>query len=311
MRLKDFNKKIRLFIFLIPTLVWSQNRLADFDLVGPVESLQSVSKKEGFPQTTVVTGFLDSELYDSIYLKFDRRRNLILRENFLDYRGKLGLFDRTVYQFNRNNQIEKQQTTLIQNGEESRRISQVKKFYYLKNQLVRIDELNYGRTSNQYWVINSSQKSAEMTEKDFWMDDEVFTRNIYEFDAHSNPIREKSIHNNGQIGKQVIYENNSAGLPLKITNKSGRTETYETFEYGKNYVSKRQVFDEKGGLIRTDSYTPNGRLSAVQMWNYSTKQLDEYRFEYTFDHHNNWVKCVIYLNHNLLQTINRKINYFK
>ena len=58
-----------------------------------------------------------------------------------------------------------QETTLIQNGEEPRKISQRKIYYYLKNQLQRVDEFNSGRTSDQFWVTNWVYDRGKLKEK--------------------------------------------------------------------------------------------------------------------------------------------------
>src|SRR5690606_29392208 len=184
------------FLLLLTGILQAQFRTTDFRLLGKVESVQSVTYAYGNPSKTEVSGFLDSEQFDSVYLKFDRRRNLILRENFLDYRGKLGLFDRTILQINPSNQLEKLETTLIQNGEEPRKISQRKRFYYLQNQLVRQDEFNSGRTSNQYWVTNYIYEKGEIAEKVFWMEDEIFSRDKFNYNFKGELTEEKNFHNN-------------------------------------------------------------------------------------------------------------------
>src|SRR5690606_32535518 len=114
----------RLSLVLLSGILFAQNKATDFGLWGNVESMQTVTKSYHHPSRTEVSGFLDSEMYDSISMKFDRRRNVIFRENYLDYRGKLGLFDRSILQVNANRMPEKLETTLIQNGEEPRKISQ-------------------------------------------------------------------------------------------------------------------------------------------------------------------------------------------
>ena len=97
--------KLSLLLLFSAVGLSAQFRTTDFRLLGKVESVQSVTKSFSNPDQTKVSGFLDSEQFDSVYLKFDRRRNLILRENYLDYRRILGLFDRTVLQINPSNQL--------------------------------------------------------------------------------------------------------------------------------------------------------------------------------------------------------------
>lgn len=311
MLIKNYEKKISLWLVLISTFALSQNRTSDFGLVGKVESLQSVTTSYNNPNQTAVSGFLDSEQFDSIYLKFDRKRNLILKENYLDYRGRLGIFDRTTYAYNPQNQIEKLETTLIQNGEEPRKVSQRKIYYYLKNQQIRMDEFNFGRTTDQFWVMNSVYDGGNLKEKVFWMDDEIFSRTNYEFDWNNNPLSEKTFHNNGKEGKITIYENNKSGLPIQVTTSSGRLKTVDTYSYGANYLLQHSKRDETGKIVLSETFSQNGMISVIEKLNHSNGLAHSYAFNFKFDGNNNWISCEISKNNTPIYLINRKINYYK
>lgn len=311
MLIKNYEKGINLVLLFIGTLVLSQNRTSDFGLLGKVESLQSITTSYNNPNQNVVSGFLDSEQFDSIYLKFDRRRNLILKENFLDYRGRLGIFDRTTYAYNPQNQIEKLETTLIQNGEEPRKISQRKIYYYLKNQQIRMDEFNFGRTTDQFWVMNSIYEEGNLKEKVFWMEDKIFSRTKYEFDWNNNPVSEKTFHNNGKGGKAIHYENNKSGLPVKLTTSSGRLKIIDTYSYGPHYVSQHLKMDETGKVIFSETFSENGMISVIKKVNHVSGLQDIYGFKFEFDNSNNWISCEISKNSSPVYLINRKIKYYK
>lgn len=311
MRTKNYEKGICFFLLLISTVVFSQKRTSDFGLVGKVQSVQSKTTSFNSPQKTTTSGFLDSEDFDSFLLEFDARRNLILRENYLDYKGKLGVFDRTVLHYNHRNQIEKLETTLIQNGEEPKKTAQKKIFYYLKNQLIRVDEFNFGRTSNQYWVVNSVFDRGKLKEKVFWMDDEIFSRTHYQFDWNNNPISEKTYHNNGVLGKTLEYQNNSSGLPVKITNQSGNMKVIEEFDYGENYIKKHNLIDSKGQLLESKLYDDNGMISEAKRWNHTNGNHDVFNFRFKFDQQNNWTECEINQNNVPMYRIIRTIKYYK
>lgn len=291
--------------------VSAQFRTTNFELVGPVESIQSVTRPAFNSNKTETSGFLDSENFDSVFLKFDKRRNLILRENFLDYRGKLGIFDQTVYQINPSNQIEKLETTRIQNGEESRKISQKKKWFYLGNQLVRTDEFNSGRTSDQNWTTNSVYKNGLTTEKIYWMDDEIFSRDIYEFDKNHNPISEKNYFNNGSPGKTIIYENTPSGLPKKITTRTGNDLEIKSLTYKNAYPLRIDLIDKNGKIIQTELYDSNGRVTEIHKFNYKNNSSDIFGFIFETDIHNNWIQCQISKNNQPAYIITRTINYYK
>lgn len=297
------------FLLLLTGILQAQFRTTDFQLLGKVESVQSVTYAYENPSKTEVSGFLDSEQFDSVYLKFDRRRNLIVRENFLDYRGKLGLFDRTILQINPSNQLEKLETTLIQNGEEPRKISQRKKFYYLRNQLVRQDEFNSGRTSDQYWVTNYLYEKGEIAEKVFWMEDEIFSRDQFNYNFKGELTEEKNFHNNGSVGKTIDYKHVNGFLSKKTTS-SGNEKTTETFIYDSEFLSKYELMDNSGRILRTETYDKNGLLSELQKFNHKTKQIDNYSFKFELDKENNWIKCEISQNKTPIYVIKRTINYF-
>lgn len=303
-------KGILFGLVLISAWALGQNKTSDFGLVGKVKSVQSVTKMYNDSRKTTTSGFLDSEQFDSVFLKFDLKRNLILKENFLDYRGRLAIFDRTKYRYNPQNQIEELVTTLIQNGEEPQKTSQRKVYYYLKNQMIRMDEFNYGRTSNQYWVVNSVYNSGKLKEKVFWMEDEIFSRSEFEFDWNNNPLSEKTYHNNGNLGKTLLYENNSSGLPVKISTHSGNSTSKESFIYGPSYLLEYILTDAKGIVLESDNYDEEGMISVAKRWNHSRGIHDIYSFNFDRDSNNNWIRCEISKNNVPMYQIIRKINYY-
>lgn len=296
--------------YLFSNFINAQFRTTDFELVGKIKSVQSVCRPYQNSNQTTVAGFLNHQEFDSVYLEFDNRRNLKLRENYLDYQGKLGLFDRTVYQINPSNRIEKSVTTLVQNGESPKKISQKKSYYYLGNLLVRTDEFNSGQTTDQYWVANSTYKNGVLNEKVFWMEDAIFSKTKYEFDSNINPVSEKTIHNNGLTGLSVVYENDKTGMPIRIINKSGNQETVENIEYAGAYPLKKSFKDRDGKITETDLYNSSGRIFEVEKINYQNNKTDRYRFEYEFDPNNNWTNCKISKNGLPTFEIQRKISYY-
>lgn len=290
--------------------IFGQQRTTDFALVGPVENVQSVTIALNVGKTAA-SGFLDSQNFDSIYWQFDRQRNLIVQENFLDYRGKLGIFDRTIYQINPQNQLEKSETTLIQNDEEPRKIAQRKTYYYLGNRLIRMDEFNAGRNADQYWVTNSVYDAKGLQKKVFWMEDEIFSYTDFTLDHFQHPWQELTYANNGQLTHQKVYENNRLGLPLRIRYGHPQKMNVEKLSYGAKYLAEKQVYDEAGVLIRTEQYGAQGQIEEIHQLNYNTRQTDVYRFEFQKDPMNNWIFCEISKNGQPSYVIKRKIKYFK
>ena len=297
-----------LLVFISGILV-GQYKTSDFGFFGKVESVASVTYLYENPRNTAVSGLLDSEQFDSVYFKFDRRRNLILRENYLDYRGKLGLFDKTVFQINPSNQLEKVETKLVQNGEEPQKISQLKIFYYLKNQLVRLDEFNSGRTTDQYWVTNYKYERGEISEKVFWMEDEVFSKDEFIYNLKGEIDREINYHNNGNTGKTIDYEYVNGKLN-KIITRSGNEKTTETFIYDTGYLSGYQLTENSGKTLQKKTFRKDGLLSELQKFNHKTQQIDNYSFKFEIDRENNWTECEISLNKTPIYIIKRTIKYF-
>jgi hypothetical protein len=310
-----FTKKcaslFRLSLLFLSGILFSQSKATDFGLWGNVESMQSVTKSFRNPSLTEVSGFLDSEMYDSISLKFDRRRNVIFRENYLDYRGKLGLFDRTILQVNANRMPEKLETTLIQNGEEPRKISQRKIYYYKGAQLIRMDEFNSGRTSDQFWVTNYVYKGTQLVEKVVWMEDEIFTRVKMEYNDRNRLSAEKSFSNNGQLGKKLEFEFNSSGDLTKKVTHLGNEKTFESFLYDNDLKKKYLVTDSSGKVLHEEIYHDLGWISQVHKKNSHQNSEDFYEFEYKIDSMNNWTECIIRKNQIPEFKIIRKIKYYK
>jgi hypothetical protein len=302
---------IRLFIFLFSGILFAQNKASDFGLLGNVESMQTITKSYQNPSRTEVSGFLDSEMFDSISLKFDRRRNVTFRENYLDYRGKLGLFDRTILQVNSNKMIEKLETTLIQNGEEPRKISQRKIYYYKGAQLLRMDEFNSGRTSDQFWVTNYVYQGNQLVEKVVWMEDEVFTRIKLEYNQRNRMGVEKSFSNNGQLGKRTEFEYNNSGDLIKKMTQLGNEKTIEAFIYDNDLKRKYQVVDSSGKILQEETYTEQGWINRVQKKNHQRNSEDTFEFDYKIDSMNNWIECTVYKNKIPEFTIKRIIKYYK
>lgn len=308
MLIKRCANQISIFLFLFTGITMAQQRTSDFGLTGRVKNIQSATYAYSTPAQTEVSGFLGNEKFDSISLKFDQKENLVFQENFLDYQGELGLFDRTVFQFNFNNQVEKLETTLIQNGEEPKKISQRKKFYYIQNQLVRIDEFNSGRTTDQFWVTNFIYEGGRLKKKEFWMEDEIFS--VSEFENRLMKITsEKTFHNDGKPGRSIDYKyDENAKLILKST-KSGNEKTDETFEY-ENGKLVSHITKNNDRIILKEMFNSDELPKEIQKLNYRTQKFDLYEFKFEYDSQNNWINCLILENQTPKFTVKRKIDYY-
>lgn len=90
--------------------------LADFNLKGRVEKVTSTATDAKGNTTTLP--FLENEFYNQISLEFNQKGLLIKRTNYLDYQGKLAVYNYVNYDYNNSNFIDKQTNTVINNGED-------------------------------------------------------------------------------------------------------------------------------------------------------------------------------------------------
>lgn len=301
--------RFTIFLIFFCTFLSAQNHLNDYNLKGKVRNLESTTYLFSDKSKTNPSGFLDSESFDAIKLNFDKKGNLVLRENYLDYQGKLGLFDKTVYQFNFSNQIEKQETTLIQNGEEPKKISQRIKFYYLANQLIRRDEFNSGRTTNQFWVINHIYNGSRLKKKEFWMDDEIFSTSEFEYRLQKI-ISEITIHNNGKKGQTINFEYDENQNLRHKTTEAGNEKTIETFNYDRHVLKERIIKNKKDEIQLKETFDSNQLPVLIEKMNYRKNSLSKYKFEFEFDARNNWINCLILEDEMPKFKIIRTINYY-
>ena len=106
--------------------------LADFNLKGKVEKIISTATEAKGNSTTLP--FYENEYYDQVSLEFNPKGLLTKRTNYLDYRGKLAVYNYVNYDYNNANLIDKQTNVVINNGEDPKRTASDKKFVmYLRN----------------------------------------------------------------------------------------------------------------------------------------------------------------------------------
>ena len=100
--------------------------LADFNLKGKVEKIISTATEANGNSTTLP--FYENEYYDQVSLEFNPKGLLTKRTNYLDYRGKLAVYNYVNYDYNNANLIDKQTNVVINNGEDPKRTASDKKF---------------------------------------------------------------------------------------------------------------------------------------------------------------------------------------
>lgn len=310
MRIKKCEIRISIVCLLFGVnWILAQQTRGEFDLRGSVKEIRSTTYPSVNLNSTEVSGFLDSELYNSIYLKFDPVGKILLRENYLDYRGKLGLYDRSEFFYNSIGKLEKLETQLIQNGEEPKKISQRKIYYYIANQMVRWDEFNFGKTNSQQWVVNSEYNRHLLSKRIYWMEDEIFSYTQYQYDSQENLQLETTFHNDGRKGLVVeySYKNNLIRKKMKLL---GNEKEIQTFIYDKDQLIRTELSNQSGIISEIKFYDQQGFLYKLHKFNHTTQQEDIFQFQYEIDPYNNWIACKILKNNHHEFTIQRTITYF-
>lgn len=295
--------------FLLSIASWAQISLKDYNLNGNVKSLKSTTYAidKGYWE---VSGFLDSEYFNQIELNFNYLGNIISKVQYLDYRGKLGIYDQTFYQYNSQNQLEKQKTILIQNQEEPERISQQKKYYYLGGQLIRMDELNLGLNNNQKWIFNYLYKNQKLTEKHTWMEDQIFSKTLFKYDFTNQLAETKDYTNNGKEIKRIVVTLDRGQQTKTVETSYGNETIIETYYYKNQNLLAYQKTNEAETLFEKIEFNEYQLINSVKKRKNNQNQLINFEFEYIYDKHNNWIECVITINHIPEYKIKRLITYF-
>lgn len=307
-----FTKKCALIfsLFIAFQSVIAQTQLQEFKLKGKVKSLSSKTYAYGSSTQFEVSGFLDSEMYNAIDLEFSPFGKLICKTQYLDYRGKLGVFDVTNYFYNPQQQLEKLETTLIQNGEEPKRISQIRKYYYLNNQLIREDEFNYGRTTQQYWVFNHAYYGNKLLKKTTWMEDEVFTQTLYTYNFNGEIQSQIDRFNNGKVGKSIAQRFDVKTQTKTIETTYGNQKSKEEFKFLTPNSFTYLQWDDQNKLIKQVENDSYANPKSAQIYKPNQNQLVKFEFKYEFDSENNWIQCTIFEQNIPKYTILRYITYY-
>lgn len=298
------------YLFLLLSIIsWAQISQKDFHLKGKIKTLKSTTYaiENG---NWEVSGFLDSEYFNQVELDFNHLGNIISKTQYLDYRGKLGIFDQTFYQYNPQNQLVKQKTILIQNQEEPQRFSQIKKFYYLNSQIIRIDEFNLGLNNDQTWTFNYLYQNQNLIEKHTWMEDQIFSKTIYKYDITNQLYQTIDYTNHGKEMKKIEESFDKNNQVKTVQTSYGNQKFIETIHY-KN--PKRIVYEktnEFGVLLNQKEYNKYQLINLVKKRENSQDQFINFEFQYDYDKYENWVECIISVNHIPKYKIKRLITYF-
>ena len=280
--------------------------LKDFQLKGKVREVISTVKDTKGNTTTLP--FVDHEYYDQIKYEFDSKGKLTKKTNYLDYRKKLGVYSFTDYSYS-NGKISQQITTVLNNGEDPKRIATDKQFVYnSKGQILSIAEKVKSKTSSTSYQTDFDYLPIlqQITTK---TDGVLSSKNQLYYNKKGLLIKEETLSFDGKKGliKYFVYNGNQPVYQEELVNKS----TSITFLDASTNQTKYQQFDNNKNLKLEITKDKNNEIIGIknQTFRNGKSQLDIYTISYTFDAAGNWTKAVINQDNQLKYNISREIIY--
>lgn len=284
-----------------------KSQIADYNLKGNVKQVTSTAKDSKGNWATIP--FLENEFFNQIVLEFDTEGNLVKRTNNLDYRGQLATYSFTEYRYNQQKNPSEIKTTIINNGEDPKRISSLKNFEYnAKGQLTKVSETVQSKTSTTKYqtdFILSHRIESAVNKTDGTVSGEI----KYSYNKSGQLIKQEAIGFDGKNGqkKYFIYDGK---IPVyEELNVNGNKQMI--FIDTKQSQSKYQQFDQNQHLKLELTFDHNQHVTEAKVQSFYNGKpvLKTYQIKYLFDHYKNWTDAEIYSNGNLEFTINRIITY--
>ena len=177
--------------------------LADFNLKGKVEKIISTATEANGNSTTLP--FYENEYYDQVSLEYKTKGLLTKRTNYLDYRGKLAVYNYVNYDYNNANLIDKQTNVVINNGEDPKRTASDKKFVYdNNNRLINLTEKIEGKSSKSSYetVFSYSNKLDKITTK---VEGSTISENNLTYNKNSLLVLDEMTSFDGKKGRKSYY----------------------------------------------------------------------------------------------------------
>ena len=280
--------------------------LKDFQLKGNVHEIVSTVKDTKGNTTTLP--FVDHEYYDQIKYEFDAKGKLAKKTNYLDYRRKLGVYSFTDYSYS-NGKVNQQITTVLNNGEDPKRIASDKQFIYnSKGQILNITEKVKSKTSSTSYQTDFDYQS-NLNQVSTKTDGVLSSKNQLSYNKKGQLIKEETLSFDGKKGlvKYFVYDGNQPIYQEELVNKS----TSITFLDASSNQTKYQQFDANQNLKLEITKDKNNEIIAIKNQTFSNgkPQLNSYTISYTYDAVGNWTKATINQDNQLKYIISREITY--
>ena len=281
--------------------------LDDFNLKGKVEKIVSTATDSQGNSTTLP--FYENEFYNQILLEFNNKGNLTKRTNYLDYRGKLAVYNFVNYNYNNSNIIDKQTNTVINNGEDPKRIASDKTFGYdSQNRLIKLEEKIEGKSSksNYETVFNYSDKLNKITTK---VEGSTISENNLTYNKNGYLVLEETSSFDGKKGRKSYYVYDGK-TPTFREDVVGNTSKISFFENGN--ISKIQVFDANKKLEYQADLNSKNEITNFKKQSFKNGQsvLSTYQVAYDYDAKGNWIKANVTSDSGLKFIVNRTISYY-
>ena len=281
--------------------------LAEFNLKGKVEKITSTATEANGNSTTLP--FYENEYYDQVSLEFNQKGLLAKRTNYLDYRGKLAVYNYVNYDYNNANLIDKQTNVVINNGEDPKRIASDKKFVYdNNNRLINLTEKIEGKSSKSSYetVFSYSNKLDKIITK---VEGSTISENSLTYNKNGLLVLDEMTSFDGKKGRKSYYIYDGK-MPVYNEEIAGNSSKILFFDNGN--ISKLQSFDNNKMLAYQADFDSRNEIINFKKQSFRNGQtvLTSYQVSYEYDSKNNWIKASITTNGALKYIVKRTITYY-
>lgn len=281
--------------------------LSDFHLNGKVKNILTTAKNINGEYATLP--FFENELYNQILLEFNRYGLLDKQTNYLDYSGRLGVYSFVDYVYKDSKLVVGEKKTIINNGEDPKRIASDKKYIYANNNLVGLVEVLKNKSSSITNYETNFEYSNQLNKIVTKIEGKIISENNLTYNKNGLLVLNELTSFDGRKGNKTffIYENDEPIFQQKI---GGNINTVTFFD--KNSLSKIQSFDSNKDLVYEASFNARNEIESIkkQYFKNGKSFLSDYEIKYSYDKLNNWILADVYEGSKLKYTINREINYY-
>jgi hypothetical protein len=281
--------------------------LNDFRLKGKVKKVISTATDSNGNSATLP--LYENEYYDQVSLEFNEKGLLDKRVNYLDYRGKLGVYNYVDYVYKTSYLLDNQVNTIVNNGEDPKRVASNKSYYYdNKNQVIKLIDKVEGRSSKSTYETNFiySNRLDKIVTK---VENSISTENNLTYNKNGFLVLNESTSFDGKKGRKsyYLYDNKT---PIYKEEIAGSLSSI-TF-YDKGSISKIQSFDTDKNLNYEALYNSNNEIESLKTQSFigGKSTLTNYKVTYDYDEKGNWIKAKITSNGVSKFNVNRSISYF-